>query len=95
MKFKLESVNISESLMEQLHLLLATPVGTVVLDRDFGVDMSFIDMPINLAKNMAAAEFGKKIKKYIPAIRLTEITEDKSQASMGELSLKVVVELAD
>lgn len=94
MKLALESAVLSADIVEQINLLLATPVGTVVFDRDFGIDMSFIDMPINLARTMAAAELAKKIKKYIPGFVLKEIKEENSQWENGQVLLKVVVELA-
>lgn len=94
MKLALESAVLSADIVEQINLLLATPVGTVVFDRDFGIDMSFIDMPVNLARTMAAAELAKKIKKYIPGFVLKEIKEENSQWENGQVVLKVVVELA-
>lgn len=94
MKLALESAVLSADIVEQINLLLATPVGTVVFDRDFGIDMSFIDMPVNLARTMAAAELAKKIKKYIPGFILKEIKEENSQWENGQVVLKVVVELA-
>lgn len=94
MKLALESAVLSADIVEQINLLLATPVGTVVFDRDFGIDMSFIDMPVNLARTMAAAELAKKIKKYIPGFILKEIKEEHSQWENGQVALKVVVELA-
>lgn len=94
MKLALESAVLSADIVEQINLLLATPVGTVVFDRDFGIDMSFIDMPVNLARTMAAAELAKKIRKYIPGFLLKEIKEEPSQWENGQVVLKVVVELA-
>ena len=95
MKFDISNENISENLMRQLSLLLSTPVGTVVLDRDFGIDMSFVDMPVNVAKTMAAVELARKIKKYVPELVLKELKEDYEEAENGEMTLKVVVKLAD
>lgn len=92
---KLQDSILPEALLEQLAVLLSTPIGTVVFDRDFGLDMSFIDMPVNLAKNMAALELSKKIKKYIPELRLVEVKEDGSEPETGKLVLKVVVRLED
>lgn len=94
MKLALESAVLSADIVEQINLLLSTPVGTVVFDRDFGIDMSFIDMPVNLARTMAAAELAKKIKKYIPGFILKEIKEESSLWENGQVILKVVVELA-
>lgn len=94
-RLQLENSSIPADILEQLNLLITTPMGTVVLDRDFGIDMSFIDMPTNFAKNMVAVELAKKIKKYIPELRLVEVKETESRLESGELALKVVVEVAE
>lgn len=54
--------NLTPDLRQQVELLCATPVGSVVLDRDFGLDMSFIDEPVSVAVNMAAAEISVKLE---------------------------------
>ena len=59
---KITGENLTPDLRQQVELLCATPVGSVVLDRDFGLDMSFLDEPVSVAVNMAAAEISVKLE---------------------------------
>lgn len=65
--------DILERLRNQLSNLLSTRIGTLPLDRDFGLDKGFIDRPCPKFKQMYLIEVNKKIKKYIPAIKVNSI----------------------
>lgn len=84
---------LTSDLRKQLALLLATPVGTVVMDREFGLDHSFVDMPLPIAQNMLATELADKVERYIPELRLSEV-KLISTATDGHMNLKVVVDYA-
>ena len=84
--------NLTPDLRQQVELLCATPVGSVVLDRDFGLNMSFLDEPVSVAVNMAAAEIAVKLEKYIPALRLVRVKADYDNAEQGIIDFEVVVE---
>lgn len=75
-------------LSRQLDFLLSTQAGTVPLDREFGLNMDFVDKPPEVAKSLYTAEVTKKVAKYIPAVRVQEITWT---AAEGKLSPKVVI----
>ena len=42
-----------KEVLRNVAVILATPKGSVPMYRDFGLDMSFLDKPANVAKNMA------------------------------------------
>lgn len=86
--------NLTPDLRQQVELLCATPVGSVVLDRDFGLDMSFIDEPVSVAVNMAAAEIAVKLEKYIPVLRLVRVKANYDRAGQGKIDFEVIVEEA-
>lgn len=87
-----EGGTLSKEMMDQLALLIGTPTGTVVLDREFGVDTACIDMPPEEARTMLAAELAVKIERYIPGLTLGEVKIEQMDAA-GNLRLKVVVSL--
>lgn len=89
---KITGENLTPDLRQQVELLCATPVGSVVLDRDFGLDMSFIDEPVSVAVNMAAAEIAVKLEKYIPALRLVRVKANYDRAGQGKIDFEVIVE---
>lgn len=73
----------------QLALLLSTPAGSMPLDREFGIDMDFLDLPPETAKSLYTAEITEKIPRFIPAIRVQEVAWTWN--SGGKLSPKVVI----
>lgn len=90
--FQLEYTFTGDALAEldrQLALLLSTREGTMPLDRTFGLNMDFVDMPPEAAKSLYAAEVTEKVSKFIPAVRVQEITW--SRVESGQLKPKVVI----
>ena len=73
----------------QISLLLSTPVGTMPLDREFGVDMDFLDMPSETANSLYTAEITEKIARFIPELRVESVSWEASPA--GTLIPKVVI----
>src|SRR5690606_13849624 len=59
--------------LQQLRLLLATPRGTVPLDRDFGVSWSFIDAPTPRALAAVRAEVADQVARYVPGVRVQAV----------------------
>jgi phage baseplate assembly protein W len=58
--------NSPTEIMQCVHSLINTPIGSVMLDRRIGIDMSFVDMPFPIAQNMVAAEVIDKLRQYEP-----------------------------
>ena len=73
----------------QLALLLSTREGTMPLDREFGLNMDFVDMPPEVAKSLYTAEVTEKVAKFIPTVKVREITWDTG--GQGNLIAKVVI----
>ena len=85
-----ENGTLSADQREQLNLLFSTPKGTVVLDRDFGIDRSCLDLPIPIAKTVLAAELAGQIPKYLENLELVEIKLLEAKTD-GTMIVKVVV----
>lgn len=58
---------------ESLEVLISTPEGTAPLDRNFGLNQSFLSLPPDTAKTLFAQELITKVEMYIPEISITEI----------------------
>lgn len=90
--FKLEFTFAGDWLADldrQLALLLSTRAGTMPLDRAFGLDLNFVDMPQEIAKSLYTAEVTQKVPQLIPAVRVREITWGRAES--GKLTPKVVI----
>ena len=74
--FQLEYTFTADWLAEldrQLALLLSTREGTMPLDRAFGLNMDFVDMPPEAAKSLYTAEITKKTAQFIPEVRVQSV----------------------
>ncbi len=86
---EIESVNdISETDLNDLRTLYKTPVGSIPLERKKGLDMSFISMPFETAKNMFAVEIIKKTRLYT-GLEIEDISFYSDED--GKITAKVVV----
>jgi uncharacterized protein len=85
-----ENGTLSADQREQLNLLFSTPKGTVVLDRDFGIDRSCLDLPMPIAQTVLAAELAGQIPKYLTNLELAEIKPMEAKTD-GTMTVKVVV----
>lgn len=72
-----------------LALLLSTREGTLPLDREFGINMDFLDLPPETAKSLYVAEITKKVAKFIPSVRVQEVRW--SVGVDGQLKSRVVI----
>ena len=93
--FKLEYTFSDDRLADidrQLNLLLTTRVGTMPLDREFGLAMDYLDRPAVLAKSLFVAELVEKVPRFIPAIRVQEV--QWQAGADGHVCAKVVIDRA-
>lgn len=74
-----------------LNTLFSTPVGTVALDREFGINIDFIDMPIPTAQAMLSAEVILKVAKYVPEVQASEVKFHMIDELNGEFRMEVKI----
>lgn len=75
----------------QLQTLFSTPVGSVALNRDFGLDMSVLDLPVPVAQAKLSAEVIEKVAQYIPTIIAYEVTFLEIDNTEGSFRMEVKV----
>lgn len=68
------TVSYMPEVAETIKVIITTPKGTVVFDRNFGIDMTILDEPINLVQGLLIVEMIKQIQLYEPRVRVKEIT---------------------
>lgn len=91
MEIKYES-RLHEDIIKQINFLVATPVGTVACDRDFGMDMSFVDKPLPIAQTLFTAELVEKLNRYIPSVRLQKVTFENNHTG-DQLTARLVIDI--
>lgn len=82
------SGDISEMDIIDLRNLYRTPVGTIPMEREKGIDMEFLSMPPETAKNLFAVEVIKKTRFYMD-LEVTDIIFREYED--GKITAKVVV----
>lgn len=90
--FKLEYTFQDDRLADldrKLALLLSTQAGTMPLDREFGIQMNFVDKPPEVVKSLYTAEVTKKVPQFIPWVRVYETTWEYGE--QGHIKPKVVI----
>ena len=80
-----------EEILQNVRTILSTIKGSVPLDRDFGVDASYLDRPINVAKAMLSSEIIKAIRNYEPRVTITAV--DFTVKLDGTLQPKIEVRI--
>lgn len=80
-----------EEIFQNVRAILSTIKGSVPLDRDFGVDASYLDKPINVAKAMLSAEIIKAVRAYEPRVTITAV--DFTANLDGTLKPKIEVSI--
>ena len=80
-------------ILQNIRTILATPVYSVPLDRSFGVNAEFVDMPMPIAQAKIGQEIVTAIRKYEPRVSVTKITWEADQD--GILKPKVQVRIND
>lgn len=80
---------ITEDEIENLRILYKTPVGTIPLEREKGIDTTFLSMPTEVAKNMYSVEIIKKTRLYSNNIEVFDISFSSDE--YGKITAKVVI----
>ena len=81
-----------KDILRCLNVLYGSRVGSLALDRDFGIDWSFIDKPMETAKAMIEAELITKTRKDEPRAKVKRV-EWTGDASSGIIKPKVVIDI--
>jgi phage baseplate assembly protein W len=77
-------------IIENLNTIFTTPEGSVPLDREFGINMDFLDLPISQAQGKFTIEVTRKIKKYEPRVKVKKVIFTNDQLN-GRTAAKVVL----
>lgn len=83
------SGDITEAELEDLKMLYTIPEGSIPMEREKGIDISFLSEPLELAEHLYSVEIIKKTRLYSDNIEVSNITF--SSDNSGKIRAKVVV----
>lgn len=84
-----------EGLAQEIRTVLATRLGSVPLDRDFGLSWDFVDRPMSEAMQLMVAEIGSRLERHVPRIRVRDIAFSSDNPVEGRLCPRVTVEIRE
>lgn len=76
-----------------LETLYGTETGEQMLDRDFGISVDIVDLPVNAAAARIAQEIIEKTERYEPRAEVYQV--NPRWDVNGKLSVEVLVGLAE
>lgn len=79
------------SVLQNIALLLNTKKGTIPMYREFGLDMNFIDKPVEVAETIAFSEITDAVEEFEPRAAVVDVTFEKT--ADGRMSIVVEVEI--
>lgn len=85
------SADLRREIERNVRTLLTTPVGTCPLYREFGIQLTALDQPLEVAQNIMAVEIMDAVERWEPRVRVTDVTVEAD--ANGSLQAKVVIDL--
>lgn len=84
-------------IIQNVRTIITTRIGSVPLDRNFGVAWDFIDQPLALAKMQLRVLVIDAIEKYEPRAKVeaVEFEENEDLAMEGVLLPRVIISIGD
>ncbi len=82
-------------ILQNVRMIVATPRGSVPLDRDFGVAWDFLDLPAPSAQAAVSSEIVRQVARYEPRARITRVRWEGATdtAAEGRLFPRVWLEI--
>lgn len=86
-----------EEILQNVRTIIATRVGTVPLDRGFGIPYDAVDAPIAVARAIMQTAIIDAIQAYEPRATVKSVSFDESEADAadGIMRPRVVISIGD
>jgi len=90
---RLQEPDLVHEVLRNVAIILATPKGSVPMYREFGLDNSFLDKPLPIAKVRATAPVREAIETFEPRAVYKGISFSNDPSNPGKLTFTVEVEI--
>jgi len=82
----------TERILQRVRIILATPRGSLPLDRNFGITWELLDQPTPRAAARLRAEIADQLTRFEPEMALKAINMDVDQAT-GKVMPRVQIDV--
>ena len=79
-----------KEIVRNVQPILTTPLGTCPLYREFGLDVSYLDHPLDLAQNLFAVAAMEAVERWEPRVRVISVSF-VADGTEGRMKAKVVI----
>jgi len=91
-QFDLGATGLNE-VLQNVRVIINTRIGTVMLDRRFGLDFTFLDAPMNRAQLMIVQQLCMGLTQFEPRVTFKNIKFSPSLASPGRMDVLLSVSI--
>lgn len=95
MKVNLAPNSVTEEVTQNVATIIATERGSVPFDREFGIDRSPIDKPINIGRAKITADIVRTVRKYEPRATIKRIDWSDVSAVEGWCNPRAVIDIRE
>lgn len=82
-----------KAVLQNVHLLLTTPKGSVPMYREFGLKQDFVDKPIPVAQTLMTSYIREALEEFEPRAKFVGITFVEDNNSPGRIIPVLEVEI--
>lgn len=80
---------LEREIARNVRTILTTPIGTCPLYREFGIDVTTVDKPMDVAINLYSVAVMEAVEKFEPRVRVQDVAF--APGPDGQLQTKVVI----
>lgn len=81
----------AEEIIQNVRCILATTKFSIPLDRDFGLDATYLDKPLEVAKAKMASDIVLAISEYEPRVTVSDILFEADLDGILRAKVQVVI----
>lgn len=85
-----EHDTLAAEVVQNMAIVLNTPLGSIPGYREFGIDMSYLHAPKQIAQTMFVVAANEALEKFEPRAKLSEVNFDETT---GDSALSPVLEV--
>ncbi len=88
---------VSEEVLQNVRTIISTRVGTVPLDRDFGMSMDMLDKPVALAYTLFQSALIQALAVYEPRAKVKNVdfSAEQELTVQGITTPKITIEIEE
>ena len=89
----LAPATLAEEVLQNVHMIISTVKYSVPMDREFGIDGTVVDRPINIAKAHLSNEIFRAVRRYEPRAVIESIEFNGDE--IGKLTPTIKIQISE